>query len=95
MNLSLTTPRFPEKFPPKVLFGSLPRQTGENQEKKGGTILSNSTGFQLLLDFFVQGRVIFTSIKQDRTKKNAGKYVKTVDGKKPAPVEVGSFQPTI
>jgi len=56
VNLSLTTPRFPEKFPPKVLLGSLPRQTGENQEKKGGTILSNSTGFQLLLDFFRAGK---------------------------------------
>lgn len=38
---------------------------------------------------------LFLSIKQDRTKKNAGKYLNTVDGKKPAPVEVGSFQPTI
>ena len=47
VNLSLTTPRFPGKFTPKVLFGSLPRQTGENQEKKGGTILSNRT----VLDF--------------------------------------------
>ena len=83
IEFEFNNPKVSSQFTPKVLFGSLPRPTGENQEKETGhDPFQHFLYFSCFWTFVAQGRVIFTSINQDRTQKNVGKYLNTVDGEK-------------